>query len=82
MVWPTWASAEQTKFLEGFLPELEEKKKGNGLNTFYASVAVKFLEKWKTAPGPKEFEAAGDNQELLQSLADARRKSVSSPVSS
>ena len=78
MVRPTWADAEQTKFLEGFLADLDEEKRGNGLNTHYNHVANKFLEKWKTEPRPEERAAVGDNEELLQQVADERQRRVSS----
>ena len=73
-----WATPEQTEFLKGFIAELEQEKKGNGLTTFYARISMKFLAKWPTEPSAKERAAVKD-EEKLQELADARRKSVSPP---
>ena len=40
---PTWATTEQTTFLKGFLPQLEEEKQTNGLTSFYVQVTQDFF---------------------------------------
>lgn len=75
---PGWATAEQAEFLEAFLPNLDQEKKGNGLNAFYGRISLRFLEKWPAVPTNEELQGASD-EKVAQDRADARRKSVSPP---
>ena len=76
MVRPRWASPEQYDFLQSFLLNLDQEKKGHGLTTHYDRVANRFLEKWPASPNDKDQEAAGEKGDPQQ-FAVARRIKVS-----
>ena len=40
---PPWATPEQTKYLESFLPNLDREKEGNGLTAHYDYISSEFL---------------------------------------
>ena len=71
-----WATPQQTSFLQGFLPNLDQEKRGHGLNTYYARISDQFLEKWPVTPSDQERELAKDEQEAL-AFAVTRRTNVS-----
>ena len=71
-----WATPQQTTFLQGFLPNLDQEKRGHGLNTYYARISDQFFEKWPVTPTDQDRELAKDKQEAL-ALAVTRQKHVS-----
>jgi hypothetical protein len=46
----SWATSDQLKFLESYLPQLPEARGGIGLNVLYTSIAQEFLTRWEPEP--------------------------------
>ena len=73
---PTWATTEQTTFLEGFLPQLEEEKRTNGLTSFYVRVTQDFVRRWASPLLPTDDDGKSSPAQLKK-IADDRRRGVS-----
>ena len=73
---PTWATTEQTTFLKGFLPQLEEEKQTNGLTSFYVQVTQDFVQRWASPLLPTNDDRKSSPVQLKK-IADDRRRGVS-----
>ena len=73
---PTWATTEQTAFLEGFLLQLEEEKRTNGLTSFYVRVTQDFVRRWASPLLPTDDDGKSSPAQLKK-IADDRRRGVS-----
>lgn len=71
-----WATPEQTKFLQDYLPHLEKEKGDCTLTDVYAKVAAKFIEKWPS-PLPLGDEFKDYTPDQLKAEADIFRGRVS-----
>lgn len=75
---PSWATPAQATFLEFHLSKLErEREDGNGLGTYYESVAREFLKRFPVKPTDDDELAAVGSEETPQDLANTRQTKVS-----
>ena len=73
---PPWTTPDQFKYLQAYLPDLDDQKANNGLTQHYARIARDFSEKWQPPIVEKDREAAKD-ADHLKKLAYDRRGRVS-----
>lgn len=69
----TWATSQQTEFLESFLERLEDEKGNHGLTAFYARITAEFIERWESPILQEDLNQGADSKRL----ADERRGRVS-----
>lgn len=77
----TWCTADQTAFLQAYLPKLDEEKHNNGLTPFYARIAREFIERWPS-PTPKKAVPEGVDPKQHADNERARVSSLDFAVSS
>ena len=73
---PPWTTPDQHKYLEKYLPDLDDEKANNGLTQLYARITRDFSKIWEPPIVEKDREAA-KNADDLKKFAYERRGRVS-----
>jgi len=78
---PPWTTSEQYAYLEKFLPDMDDKKVGNGLTQVYTCITRDFSLLWEPPIVEKDRKIA-ESEEHLKKLSYKCRACVSPPFSS